>query len=99
MITTLLGIGAFGLLGISVLCPILAITVYFLRSRNSGKDLSLKKGLPSLPAFIEIIIPAHNEAPLIGVTLASIQRSVQHLQADFRVNPTPKVVIHVGADG
>src|SRR4029077_16932132 len=99
MITTLFGVGVFGVLGISVLCPLLAITVYYYRSRNSGKDPSPEASLPSLPAFIEIILPAHNEAPLSGAAVARRQRSVQPLQADSRVNPTPKVIIHVGADG
>jgi glycosyltransferase involved in cell wall biosynthesis len=99
MITTLLGIGTFGLLGLSVLCPLLAITIYYFRSQNSRKTPSPAESIPSSSSSVEIIIPAHNEARLISATLESIQRSVQYLQAGQGYRPLPKVRVHVGADG
>ncbi len=99
MIAALLGIGAFGFLGLSVLCPILAITTYYFRRQKSSKDPSRLESLPSRRLSLEIIIPAHNEAPLISTTLESIQSSVQYLQAGPATPRTPNVLVHVGTDG
>jgi cellulose synthase/poly-beta-1,6-N-acetylglucosamine synthase-like glycosyltransferase len=99
MIATLLSIGIFGILGVSVLCPLLAMSAAYLRKRNSRSNPIAGINTIPLPLRIEIILPAHNEALLIGATLASIQRSIDHLRAAPSYYPVPEMTIRVGADG
>ena len=99
MIATLIGIGVFGFLGLSVLCPLLAITTYSFRNRKSRKHISQKESISSFLPSVEIIIPAHNEADLIHATLESIQRSVQYQQAEQGTPSASNFLVHVGADG
>lgn len=94
MVIALLVIGLFGLLGLSVLCPLLALPGYLYarsRSRTSGP-------IPA-PALIEILIPAFNEAAGIGPTLSSLNRAIEHLNARSSNPAIPKIHIKVAADG
>jgi len=91
--------GAFGLLGLSVLCPLLALPLYYCQRKISGNKGVHEVRALSLPSLLEIIIPAHNEAEHIGDTLSSIERSVQYLQIGPWTRLLPKITIRVGADG
>jgi len=99
MILLLFGFGIFGILGLSVLCPLLALSSHYLRRKNTGETLPLRPGGPDYPSSLEIIIPAHNEAALIGATLESIQRSIAYLRASPWVLFPPEIVVRVVADG
>jgi hypothetical protein len=97
MTLLLLSIGLFGILGLSVLCPLLALTAYYFKRKESPDHPSQSSEPTQPPPLIEIIIPAHNEAQRIGSTLASIEKSIQHLQT-YNGQPRPKIMIQVGAD-
>ena len=98
MIPILLGVGFFGFLGLSVLCPLLALPAYYFRRKKSPEMPRQKSETNDTSPSIEIFIPAHNEAERIGPTLASIQKSIQRLQIR-ELQPGPKIRIRVGADG
>lgn len=99
MILVLWMMGIFGILGLSVLCPLLALSGYYFRHRESTEKPFSKPKRSSGPLLIEIIVPAHNEEELIGGTLKSIQRSIQNLQSGSQALSPPNIRIHVGADG
>src|SRR5437879_1946958 len=99
MTLTLLAIGTFGLLGLSVLCPVLALPGYYFRHRFTGQKTALQPRRPDTPLRIEIVLPAHNEEERIGVTLASIHRAIRRLQVDVLTPPSPEVTVCVGANG
>ncbi|MFA5976388.1 MAG: glycosyltransferase [Elusimicrobiota bacterium] len=96
MVYLFLFIGIFGLLGCSVLWPLLALPFYRFQRWNEGKPTH-ESGVPV--SLLEIVIPAHNEAGRITDTLTSIHRSVQALQAIPSVFSKPKIIVHVAADG
>jgi len=98
MIVGLLMIGGFGLLGLSVLCPFAALAAYYALQRGPPKNPPPFPGLLSFPLRLEIVIPAHNEAALIGATLTGIQSAIQNLQTHFPIQSAPQIMIHVGAD-
>jgi hypothetical protein len=98
MALTLLGIGTFGVIGMSVLCPLLACPVYYLQYKTFRKKALQINNNSSPASSLEIIIPAHNEAEGIGDTLGSIQRSIAQLHTCFSPRPLPKITIQVGAD-
>ena len=99
MILILLMGGIFGFLGLSVLCPLAALSAYFVVQRK--REGKLFSSLPSAtaPLRIEIIIPAHNESVLIGATLTSIQQSIQYLGRHMETRSHPRMVVRVAADG
>jgi len=98
MILSLLMIGGFGLLGLSILCPFLALGAYYALQRGPPKTQPALSGLSSFPLRLEIVIPAHNEAALIGATLTSIESAIQDLQTHFPIQSAPQIMIHIGAD-
>ena len=98
MILGLLTFGLFGILGLSILCPLLALPgQYFLR-RKSGDISPLEFHPCSFPLRIDIIIPAHNENARLGATLTSIHQSLRHVLAHSRTYAAPEIIVHVGAD-
>ena len=98
MISMLFGIGVFGILGLSILCPILAWPGYYLQHKSSRTRPSPAPAEPFCPSRIDIIIPAYNEEGKIGRTLATIQRSVWHYQEHNSAHPL-ELFVHVAADG
>ncbi|OGR89037.1 MAG: hypothetical protein A2992_04385 [Elusimicrobia bacterium RIFCSPLOWO2_01_FULL_59_12] len=98
MIPILLSLGIFGILGLSVLCPLLALSGYYFLHRKSEEKSSSGPDLSSFPLRIEIIIPAHNEAALMGATLKSIHQAIRYLRTRPRIQPVPQIKVHVGAD-
>lgn len=99
MMLILLGIGVFGCLGLSALCPLLAFPGYYLQCKiRKHKSLAANNALSDL-SRIDIIIPAHNEAEQIGGTLGRIQRAVQHIQKSQSPYNRPAISVQVGADG
>src|ERR1035437_8811790 len=99
LVTALLFIGALGCLGMSVLCPLLAMPAYYVHRRLLRKQASLDVRAPTPPTHVDIVIPAFNEVDFIGDTLASIQRSIQYLQSQTLEPPAPEISIRVAADG
>ena len=99
MVSALLFAGMFGFLGLSVLCPFVALPGYLFLRVQSGRRRFPPLRNKTSPARLEILIPAFNEASTIGATLAGILSSIEHLRAGARNFPTPLVVIHVAADG
>jgi cellulose synthase/poly-beta-1,6-N-acetylglucosamine synthase-like glycosyltransferase len=92
VVWTLSVLSLLGLLGLSILWPAMAYpTLRWRERKTTGPSIA-----PSVPDFIEIIIPAHNEALTIEQTLASLQRAVQVLQHE--VARPPRVLLHLGAD-
>jgi len=98
MIRLLLGCGIFGLLGLSVLCPLLALSGYYFPGRKPKEASSSTSPLSSFPLRIEIVIAAHNEAAIIGATLMSIQQSILYFLSRPRIQPVPQIMVHLGAD-
>ena len=98
MALALLAVGVFGCLGLTVLCPLLALPGYYFRFWNPKTLSPLLETAPSHPSSIEIIVPARNEAGFIGGTLASIQDAIRHLEEKKSVLPLPKIGIRVGAN-
>src|SRR5947207_351363 len=94
----LLGIGIFGLLGLSVLCPVIAIPAYYFLGRRWIRKRAVERSAPMHPLQLDVLIPAHNEAERIGGTLRSIQESVRYVQTRVSGDPPPRVNIRVGAD-
>lgn len=80
-----------------MLCPLLAWAGHVFHCHTS-KGMRFSGQVPFFPSLIEIVIPAHNEAEMIGATLASIRRSMRHLYGRLSLYPMPEVRIHVGAD-
>ena len=99
LVTLLLSVGAFGFLGLSVLCPFLAMVGYYFQRRTFGKRELSDAHASGYPARLDILIPAFNEADSIGATLTSIQRSIQHLRSRPSTPPGPNIFIRVDADG
>lgn len=99
MTPALLGIGVFGLLGLSVLWPLLAFPARRFQRVIRTRTRRPESTVFSRPSTIEIVLPAHNEAGLIEGTLAGIQRSIRHLQAQSGGPPPPEIFVHVGTDG
>lgn len=99
MIPLLFGISAFGFLGLSILCPLLALPGYYFCNKSAhGKKKLFGSSRSTSPSSIDVLIPAHNEAAVIESTLMSIHRSIEHLLSyPFRGSP-PSIKIHVGAD-
>lgn len=84
-------LGVCGLLGASFLCPLLAWAVARLR----GAAARPTRQVP--PSFIEVLVPAHDEAAVIARTLASIAAALKRLGSV--VGRLPKVEVVVAADG
>jgi glycosyltransferase involved in cell wall biosynthesis len=99
MVQILLSLGIFGILGLSVLCPLLALSGYYFLHRKSEEKGFSGPNLTSVALRIDIIIPAHNESTHLGATLTSIKQSIHYLRTRPQNRPVPLIVIHVGADG
>jgi hypothetical protein len=84
-----------GALGLSILWPITALAVSFLRRIGSPRTES-----PVLlnPSRIDIRIPAHNESQILGLTLMSLRQSIEFLKLHGMEETLPDIRIHVGAD-
>ena len=98
MVSLLLSLGAVGMLGVSVLCPCLAWTVYAWQRRHLRKQARPDQRESSIPSRIDIVIPAFNEAVSIGSTLAAVHASVKSLRAHFG-DSAPETFVRVAADG
>jgi glycosyltransferase involved in cell wall biosynthesis len=98
MVSILLGIGILGILGSTVLCPIVSFFAYRLQRRLLRLSDS-NIAACAFPSTVEVIVPAHNEAAQIGDTLDGIQRSIDRMNTDLSEGPPPVVTVHVGADG
>jgi glycosyltransferase involved in cell wall biosynthesis len=96
---TLFVIGAFGFLGLSVLCPLLAIPVYCVHRLIARKREPTDGHDSNFPSRIEILIPTFNEAGAIGGTLTSLAGSIQYLRDHPTGHPAPDIRIRVAADG
>ncbi len=96
IVNLLVALGIFGLLGLSALCPLSGWCVFIGSRARRSSALNAERS-PTFPLHIEILIPAHNEADRIDVTLASIQKAITFLQSTGG-NLTPTLSIHVGAD-
>jgi glycosyltransferase involved in cell wall biosynthesis len=92
----LLGGAMLGLLGLSVLCPLIAGVGYFFQRQSFKRTPSALRQRQGTPSRIEILIPAHNEAKHLGATLSSIQHSIEHFQ---KYNRFPAFEVRVGVDG
>src|SRR5690242_16379341 len=92
-------LGIFGFLGLSVLFPLLALPGYRFQRRILRKQQPDTYSNSVLSPSIEVIMPAHNEGEHIGATLRSIQRSLEHLLHGASTQASPKITVHVGADG
>jgi len=97
MISILIGMGIFGLSGLSWLCPLLAYPVFFSQRRILRTKPPPTHSNSSLFRTLDILIPAHNEAEFIGTTLRSIQQSIDHFRCQLSLPPM-KINIHIGAD-
>ncbi len=93
-VQTLVILSALGLLGLSVLWPLVAGAEYFVRL----KWIHRRRTLPSLPSSFQILIPAHNESKTLEATLLSVQRSIRHLNDQPPQGGAPECRIRVGAD-
>src|SRR4051812_14041160 len=93
----LLSISVLGFLGLSVLCPLLAMAAAVLQRRVAA-DPAPGRAVAAPPRSIEIVVPAHNEAAVIGATIASLRRAMARLHSRSIDGPPPVVSIHVGAD-
>lgn len=91
MVAALLVSGLVGLGGMTVLFPLLARLFHSNRRRGTRQD----DGRHDLTGTVAILIPAHNEAASIGVTLRSIQLAIAHVRTRF---PAATFRICVGAD-
>ncbi len=87
-------IGCLGTLGMTCVFPLLGGMLHFLSLRLSGG--STKDTTRTPVKRIAILIPAHNEAHTLALTLTSVQKSISHLQAK---HPKIQVVVRIGADG
>ena len=83
MTLTWLGISPFGLIGLSVLCPLLSFPVYYLELKPFRKKTSQINNGSSFASLQETIVPAHNEAEEMGGTLSRLQvvRDVRELES------------------
>jgi glycosyltransferase involved in cell wall biosynthesis len=90
----LLILSGVGLLGLSILWPLVAWTEYLFHFKNPKRD----PFQPTLPSRIDILIPAHNESDTLGLTLASIESSIRHLYDHLLPDQAPTCLIRVGAD-
>ncbi len=95
MMISLFIIGGFGLLGLSVLCPLIALVSHHLKKQSNRRA---RRRFSTTPLRLDIVIPAHNEASRIGATLESIQKAIQHLQDSSRGHSIPEIGVYVGAD-
>jgi glycosyltransferase involved in cell wall biosynthesis len=95
IVSLLFTISVLGLLGVTILFPLIAWPTYRLGDRH-------RRLHPAMPPFghlrtMDIFLPAHNEAALIGSTLASLLAARDYL-ARHAANGSPTIHIHVGAD-
>lgn len=91
----LFAVGVGGLSGASVLWPLLASLAQRCRRRRAEESRPAQAS--PRPPSIEVIVPAHDEAAVIGRTLSSIDRAMRRLRARAG-SRAPKVVVVVAAD-
>jgi glycosyltransferase involved in cell wall biosynthesis len=89
---TLLAVSFVGFLGLSIFFPLIAIPGYYFQTLLQ----SPAKLETAHPSSIEIIIPAHNEANIIGSTLESVLRSIRYFEGHSL--HLSDIKVHVGAD-
>lgn len=91
-----LGIGLFGLFGMTWFFPALGRTVSAVRRKPRLTFLNNDGNHNLAPAAVAILIPAHNEEAVLGKTLGSIARAVAVAKQQF---PHTCFRLKVGADG